>query len=201
LYFITFRLFKVEIYMFSILFASVIASFISFSLREIYGYATLDIIVQLLLTFLFIWQLFRVHVFYSALMSVTGFITLLVIQTGLFFVVNTFGFMQDTPTPNALSTHLLQLLSASIAFLISYFIRKKKLGFTFVPHSNHGSIQLTASNRHVLLIYISSLFPICLMYFLLDTRKNNLFFIIPISLGFILLALLYWANRRELSDD
>ncbi|MEW9698890.1 hypothetical protein [Paenibacillus sp. SI8] len=201
MYYFMFRLFKMDIIPVSIFFASTVASVISFSLREIYYYPTLDIILQLLLTFLFLWQLCKVQMFYSALVSITGFVAVAAIQTGLFYIVHMIGFFQNPPEPNSTDTHILQLVSASIVILISVFIRKRRLGFTFVPLSNYQAFQFTASNRKAVFIYISSLFPICLVYFFLDKHTSRLFFIIPMSLGFILVALLSWANKREFSDD
>ncbi|NEW05984.1 hypothetical protein GK047_08180 [Paenibacillus sp. SYP-B3998] len=201
IYLLAFRFFRFEIDVVSIVFACVIASFISFSLREIYGYAGLDIFVQLILVFLFIWQLFKVHVFYSALLSVTGFITLSIIQTILLMALKLMGFMQDIPGSHSPSGYMLQVLTAGCVFLTSYFIQKKRLGFTFVPKSSYSTIAFTASNRMAIGIAMFSLFPLGLIYLLFNMQADQLFFLIPISLGAVLFALLHWANKRELRDE
>lgn len=63
LFYLAFKIFKLDIYPKEIVFAGLIMAFISYTLRNNYGLSKIDVFLQYTLTFLFIWLLFRIHIF------------------------------------------------------------------------------------------------------------------------------------------
>jgi hypothetical protein len=201
-YFLIFRLFKFDLYITSIIFASLLSTFISYTIREEFGLASVDMVLQVVLMIAFCWQLFRVQVFYSIIMVNIGYTAYVTFQTLLYMLINQFGFIPDVPDPLKLQTYALQALSASIVFGVGWYIKKTNVGFSFVPHS-YQKVVLSGTN-HILkpLIYsTAALVPLIASFIFLLSHFNGLFFIIPTAFSIILFSLISWSYKKELSDD
>lgn len=201
LYYLTFALFRFELNPILIVFASMIASYISFTMREVYHLASLDVLLQLFLMFAFIWLLFRVHAFYAGVMAIMGFVAYVGLQILLYYLFGEFGLFSGVPGPSGLNIYILQIVTGSFAVLIGWLLYYKKLGFSFIPDGYWRNFKWKRANRLLFLLYIPAIIPLALLYFLLQMQSDHVVLAIPIFLGFVLMALLYWAYRKDFSND
>lgn len=63
MFYLAFKVFKIDVYPKEILFAGALMAFVSYVLRNDYGLILTDVAIQYLLTFCFLWLLFRIHIF------------------------------------------------------------------------------------------------------------------------------------------
>lgn len=63
MFYLAFKVFKIDVYPVEMIFASTIMAFVSFVLRNDYEMVLTDVLFQYLLTFCFMWLLFRIHIF------------------------------------------------------------------------------------------------------------------------------------------
>lgn len=197
MFYLIFKVFKIDIFPKEIIFSGAIMGFFSFVLRKDYGMPDLDIAVQLLLMILFIWLLFRIHLFYSTILAGMAYQAYLVIQSFYYFVMNEFGLF-DSPVPYLLSisVFVMQSLSALTAFCVGWVVEKKRYGFDFIPHKQDGKLNLKPREKILFALNIPSFLLASSIIHLLEIfqRWNA---IIPIAYSSILFGYAYLAYKRD----
>lgn len=96
MFLLAFRVFKIDLYITEMIFASLIMAFVSFVLRHDYGMVLTDIVIQYLLTFCFLWLLFRLHIFYAAIMTGLTYLSYMLLQSTCYLIMNITGFYSLT---------------------------------------------------------------------------------------------------------
>ncbi|NEW09158.1 hypothetical protein GK047_24595 [Paenibacillus sp. SYP-B3998] len=203
IYYLFFRMFNFGLYVTTIFFASVLATFISYTLRIEYGSASLDFIVQVVLMIAFCKQLFKIQVFYSIVMVSMGYVAYSAIQIIIYMGMNAWDGISDIPNPTSMETYILQFLSAGIAFGVGWLIKKTNRGFTFVPHTYQKNV-FSSPNKNTIMLLIYSAAAIvplalCVKFLFFQTKEWAVF--IPITSIFILLSLLVWSSRINSDKD
>ncbi|MBW5447272.1 hypothetical protein GE107_14545 [Cohnella sp. CFH 77786] len=125
--------------------ASAVMAQTSYLMRMVFHLDSYTPILILLWLIVFIWLLFRVHPFYSFLMSVSGYLGYVVIQCVVLIGLQIWIPIEDILTP-LLHLKLMQLLCSVITLAIAIWLNQKRLGFIFVPDDVRVKVKLTGLN-------------------------------------------------------
>lgn len=201
MFYLIFKLFKIDLFPKEMIFSSLIMSFISYVLRTVYELPQVDVVVQVLLMFSFIWLLFKIHVFYTAILTGMAYQAYMLIQTLYYFIMDNAGlFDGDLPYILSISTFVLQALSAATAIGTGYFLSAKRKGFDFVPDKPNGKIAVKTWEKVLLILNIPSVLIVLLtMYF--ANYLSGLFFLVPTANAVILYGYLYVSYKKDRGED
>ncbi|MEK4261562.1 MULTISPECIES: hypothetical protein [Paenibacillus] len=195
MFFLAFKIFKIDLYHKEMVFASFIMGFFSYTLRINYGIASLDTFSQYALMFCFMWMLFRIHPFYASILTGMAYQSYSVIQTTLFYLLK-FIFKLPLTLLDYFSGNVfvLQFLTALTVICIGMYVGHKRLGFDFVPDKPDVKIKTTPSEKILFTLNLPALFIITsFSYFI----KSFYFFLIPIFYGVILWGYLYLSYKKD----
>lgn len=202
MFYLIFKLFKIDLFPKEMIFASLIMSFISYVLRTVYELPQVDVVVQVLLMFSFIWLLFKIHVFYAIILTGMAYQAYMLIQTLYYFIMDNAGLFDGGNIPYILSinTFVLQALSATTAIGTGYFLSAKRKGFDFVPDKPNGKIAVKTWEKVLLILNIPSVLIVLLtMYF--TNYLPNLYFIVPTFYAITLYSYLYVSYKKDRGED
>ncbi len=200
LYYFMFRLFKIDLHIPSIIFASLINSYTSYTLRISFDLALVDIPVQILLLICLLWLLFQVPIFYSILIACISYVSYVVVQLPIVFLLTLNQRIQPTlEDTTGLLIYSIQTLTSIIVFIIGWSIHKLGKGFSFVPHSSFIPIKPKKRQVLSLILYILTFCSVPIVYFLV--KYSTVFTIMPFVLGALLFLCLYSAYRSDRRYD
>lgn len=193
--------FKLKEYIYHIVYASILLSLGSYFMRVHFELPEYFTLLYIILSFLFVWLMFRVQVFYAAVMAVTGLITSLILQGLIIFVsINLKLYTMADIAPFTMLAYINQLIVFVISLLISWLLIRKRLGFTFVPFSESIRIKATRDNIiYFVMVVFSVVASAAHLYWALQGFHSFLF-VIFLQLV-IFMCLIYVAIRREKRDD
>ncbi|PUA39516.1 hypothetical protein C8Z91_08805 [Paenibacillus elgii] len=201
MYYLMFRLFKFDMYPISIVFASAVASFISYTNRNVYEIQSIDVLVQIFLMFMFVWLLFRVHPFYAGIMTCSTYLGYVIIQATCYFILEVIGIFEiKALTNNIVGTNLLQTLTAFSAWLLGWWIKKGRKGFDFVPHSQFVMVKMSKINIMFIGMNALSVFVLSFVYNLFAHDNMKLVYIFFVLI-LIMYCILYFSYKKDRSDD
>ncbi|MNI25649.1 hypothetical protein D3C73_793100 [compost metagenome] len=200
LFYLGFKIFKIDLYPKEMIFVGIILAFFSYVIRHHYHMAEIDVLVQYTLIICFLWLLFRIHIFYSFIMTAITYQSYLLIQSVLYLIINITGiYYLDYPFMSA-GIYSLQILTASITIIIGYFIAKKRKGFDFIPDKPDAKINITKREKIMFgLTFPSILFVMLMLYF--AQHLYRFFFIIPLMYSVILLGYLYLSDKKNRGEE
>jgi hypothetical protein len=192
--------FRIKEYIFHMIFASFLLSQTSYYMREHFELANYVPIVFVIFTFLFVWLMFRVQLFYAAVMAVTGYIALIILQGAIIFIGISLNLFQlDDIGPTWLG-YILQLITFLTSLFISWLLIRKRIGFTFVPFSETLQVKFRGENIFFLIIVLIGIIVAGIyLYWGLKSFYSFLFVILLLVCYFS--SLVYLAIRREKQDD
>ncbi|AIQ13612.1 hypothetical protein [Paenibacillus durus] len=199
LFYLALKLFKIDLYLKEIIFASLIMTFLSYVIRVEHGYAYLDVFMQFVFFVCFLWMLFRIHIFYATIMAGTALQAFMLIQSLIYIVINITGIYQlDFPIVST-GIFLMQLITDSVVIFIGYYIGKKRKGFDYIP--DKPDARLIINKRDIILFSLSVPSVACLflmMYFL--KYLYQFAFLVPLFYGTVLIGYLYFSNKKDRGD-
>jgi hypothetical protein len=195
MFFLAFKIFKIDLYHKEMVFASFIMGFFSYSIRINYGMISLDILSQYALMFCFMWMLFRIHPFYASILTGMVYQSYTLIQTSLMYLLDSVITMPlnilDPITKNMMT---MQILSALAAILIGMYVGHKRIGFDFVPDKPDVKINPTTSEKILFALNLPTVIVVTsLTYFFL----SSFFYLIPIFYGILLWGYLYFSYKKD----
>jgi hypothetical protein len=200
MFYLMFRMFKIDLMFKEMLFASIIMAFVSYTLRAVYEIPVLDVPLQLILMLAFVWMLFRVHLFYATIMTGMVYQAYFLIQTVFYYLLNILGeFNNSLPVVTNISTYLLQFISVISACLIGLFVSRKRKGFDFVPDKPKGRLFLKKKDWVLLALSIPSFSVVSFTIFLVE-QFNEIFFVVDGFYAVILYSYLFMSYKRDRSD-
>ncbi|MBJ6361611.1 hypothetical protein ACFOQM_09960 [Paenibacillus sp. GCM10012307] len=198
---LTFVMFKFPLrgYWGQIILTAIVMSFLSHFLFQVIDQRTLATILQPPVLFLLLWQVFRVHIFYSGLMTIYGYMGYLFAQHSVMTIFLWLGIPLEELIPNTLPLYLLQTSSILLVILAAGVLGKYRLGYSFVPDFEYVPVSLKGTNLKLLLFAIVGYFLIAVSNFVsFNKGAPKLIILISfIALGF----LLYYAQRKEYAND
>jgi hypothetical protein len=133
---------------YQVVFIALSLSYVSYSMRTAHLTAITPM-VQLLLFFVLIWMVLKVHPFYSIIMALSGFLAYALIQGILVFAVKDWIDIRQAMTG---PMYMVALVSSACSLGISYFLKRRRLGFAFVPHTEHVKVNMKSQENLALLI-------------------------------------------------
>ncbi len=200
LFYLGFKIFKIDLYPKEIIFAGVIMAFFSYVIRNDYQMAELDTLVQYTLVVCFLWLLFRIHIFYSFIMTAISYQSYLLIQSLLYLIINFTGIYHLNYPFISVGIYSLQLLSATITIMVGYCIGKKRKGFDFIPDKPDAKIIISKREKIMFALTFPSIFFIMLML-LFAEHYYQLFFVIPLMYSILLLGYLYLSDKKNRGEE
>lgn len=201
MFFLMFRIFKIDLMPKEMVFASLIMAFVSYTLRAVYEIPSLDVPIQLALMLAFVWMLFRIHIFYTTIMIGMTYQAYFLIQTGYYYLFKFLGgFDTLLPIISSNITYFMQIISAATAFTIGIYVLKKRKGFDFVPDKPRGRLYLQRRDKILLALSIPSFSVVSFTFFLIE-RLHEVFFLIQAVCAVVLYGYLYMSYMRDRSED
>ncbi|MGF7048447.1 hypothetical protein J2T13_002955 [Paenibacillus sp. DS2015] len=201
MFFLSFKIFKIDLFLKEIIFASLMMGFISYILRNDYQLDQVDIVLQYVLMICFLWLLFRIHIFYAAIMTGMGYQAYLLIQTSLYSIMDRIGISFDNfQAKLSVYTLVLQALSALTAILIGIYIGKKRKGFDFVPDKPNGKIYISSRDKILFALNIPSVL-ILISAIYLANYFPKWFFLESFAYALVLYGYLYISYKKDRSND
>ncbi|MEK4327495.1 hypothetical protein MKX70_16865 [Paenibacillus sp. FSL R7-0312] len=200
LFYLGFKLFKIDLYSKEIIFAGIIMAFFSYVLRYDYQLAELDVLVQYTLIICFLWLLFRIHIFYAFIMTAIAYQSYLLIQSLLYLIIDYTGMYGLKYPTISTGIYLLQILTATITFIIANYVGKKRKGFDFIPDKPDEKITIGKREKMMFILTIPSIIFAMLMLFFAE-HLFRFFFIIPLIYALLLFGYLYQSDKKNRGDD
>lgn len=200
LFYLGFKIFKIDIYPKEFVFAGIIMAFFSYVIRCDYQMAELDILVQYTLLICFLWLLFRTHIFYSFIITAIAYQSYLLIQSVLYLIINSIGIYHLNYPFISVGIYFLQIITASITIIIGYFIGKKRKGFDFIPDKPDAKIIFSKRDKIMFALTFPSILFIMLMLYFAE-HLYRFFFIIPLMYSILLLGYLYLSDQKNRGDE
>lgn len=191
---LTFYLFRfgVKPYLKEILFASLMITSISYSVRIELELPTIFPFISILIYAFFIYLILRVPYIWSLIMSGICFILFAVLQTSLLFLFIVLDLIEFNRVVNyEIDGFLLQTISSVINLFAGYFLYHKGYGFTF----SFNSFRWKNEN----IVIITTIF---ISYIYLTAQLVSKNWALGILIGiFLLVLLLYFTFRKERADQ
>jgi hypothetical protein len=190
--------FSLKDYITYTLIAAVLMAETSYILRLVFHYDSITPIFMLLWFFIFVWRVFRIHPFFALLMTVTGYLSYLLIQGAIVLLLQTYFTIEQLTTP-LLHAKLVQFGSSSITIGVAYWLLRRRIGFSFVPDRIDEKIELKGLNLWLLLVCIISCFFISGIAYIF-INLNFLSMTLISAFIFSVVILLNIAYRKEMAS-
>ncbi|MFF2909934.1 hypothetical protein [Paenibacillus sp. NPDC057934] len=200
MFLLSFRLFKIDLYIVEMLFASIIMAFISYVLRHDYSFPIIDIATQYFLTFCFFWMLFRIQVFYAVIITGIAYQSYMLIQSLLFLFMNQLGIYSLPFKEFSSISYLLQFLSSLITVIIGAMIANKRKGFDFIPDKPNGRIDITFKEKILFALSLPSILVVMSTLFF-ASHLTRFFIVIPTAYALILYGYLYLSYKKDRGES
>lgn len=200
LFYLGFKLFKIDLYSKEIIFAGIIMAFFSYVLRYDYQLAEVDVLVQYTLIICFLWLLFRIHIFYAFIMTAIAYQSYLLIQSLLYLIIDYTGIYGLNYPTISTGIYILQILTATTTIIIANYVGKKRKGFDFIPDKPDEKITIGKREKIMFVLTIPSIIFAMLMLFFAE-HLFRFFFIIPLIYALLLFGYLYQSDKKNRGDD
>lgn len=195
LFYLGFKLFKIDLYSKEIIFAGIIMAFFSYVLRYDYQLAELDVLVQYTLIICFLWLLFRIHIFYAFIMTAIAYQSYLLIQSLLYLIIDYTGIYGLNYPTISTGIYILQILTATTTIIIANYVGKRRKGFDFIPDKPDEKITIGKREKIMFILTIPSIIFAMLMLFFAE-HLFRFFFIIPLIYALLLFGYLYQSDKK-----
>ncbi|CAM3511219.1 hypothetical protein [Marinicrinis lubricantis] len=192
--------FQLKYYIIQIISSAVILSQTSYYLRAQFDMDQVSY-VSILLMFLLFWLLFKVQLFYSVLMAVTGFLYTAVLQSTQMLAFVSLGLMEyDQIQPFSSEAYLHQCLFFILTLAICALLSYKRIGFTFIPYNDHVPVKLKGLNLIIAGLLVITIIAVNMYTNFYSHGNEHLYNISFFILILILAGLLLLIVRREIHD-
>ncbi|GAB2723049.1 hypothetical protein ACFQWB_03905 [Paenibacillus thermoaerophilus] len=195
---IVFR-FPIKSYKYHLLFSSLFMSQFSFFLNSYSVTKSIAPLLQAITLILFICFIFRVQIFYAASMGVTGYAVYIIIQLGITTILN-FMVSIDQILSNFMLLKVVQLASIAGINILSYFLARKKIGFSFVPDSERQKIKWEKHNILFTIFLIITTFSLAILHYMVNKGTSAMLYICLIVISVLLSIVLYYSVRKEVEQ-
>ncbi|QGQ94969.1 hypothetical protein EHS13_08780 [Paenibacillus psychroresistens] len=186
-----------------IIFASILLSCLSFTMRA-ESLTNFNTPVIGVLLFIFVWLMFEVRIFHALIMSISVFIAYGLIQATLitlFQYMNIFDLkeIESTATGYTFPGFVIAIISILIFMIVAWIIKKRNSGFDFVSHDTSKKNEYNGINILLSIgILITATITAVTYYLILDYEQG--FYLMALVLLFTLIIILYLSNRKDLHD-
>lgn len=199
MFFLAFSLFKIDIYPKEMIFAGFIMAFFSYVIRVNYEWVEADLIIQYALMFCFFWLLFRIHMFYAAILTGITYQAYTFIQLLYFVLFDKISNISDHFFYSInINSYLLQVLTAASTILIGYSIGRRRKGFDFIPDKPNGLIKVSKLEK---MLFILNLPTAAIVISIMYLFNSEYFLAVPLIYGFLLFCYIYLSYTKDRSEN
>lgn len=176
------------------------AAVVSVINRMLLNHVMFDPGIQFIVLALFFRYMLSFRLYEATLVTAVGYLGYTGVQFLLIPLMYLMGIteLNDMMGLTELGTYLIQLASDSTILLISWFVKKLNLGFSFVPQPPHSFTIKQKSNRLKILIAfavgLGMFFLLMAIYLLALAEQKTVYLLL---LAFIPLTLLLWLLRKR----
>ncbi|GIO03436.1 hypothetical protein J5TS2_41040 [Brevibacillus halotolerans] len=193
-----FGLFRINIieYLPETIFSGSLMTFISYWIRDVNNIELAAPFIQIGLLIIIMWVIFRYHLFWSAFISVTGYVTYGIIQAIFVLLFNSI-FMVDITNHDTLK-YVLQISTGCFSFILFWGFYHFNVGFNFVPHGRSVSIKLSKTSYYIIASVVGLLFTFSASYCFFEMNKafkDDAFYMLVLST--ICLIAFYWLSKKK----
>lgn len=190
--------FSLKDYMTYSLIAAVLMAETSYILRLVFHYDSITPVFMLFWFLIFVWRVFRIHPFFALLMTVTGYLSYLFVQSALLYALQIFFTLEQISSP-LIHAKFFQIGSSTITLGVAYWLLRRRIGFSFVPDRMDEKIEMKGLNVWLLIVCIISCFFISGVAYTF-VNINFLFRMLLSVFMFIVIILLNIAYRKEMDS-
>lgn len=193
-------LFRISIkgYMTLTIIAAAVMAQSSYLLRFMFDLDSITPLIMLLWFVIFFWRVFRIHLFYALLITVTGYLGYLVIQSALLFLLQ-IPFSLDDIVGSLIHVKLVQVASSTITLGTAFWLLSRRLGFSFVPDRMDEKVELNGLNLLLLLVSIVACFFISGVAYIF-INVNFLYSTLVTVFFLTILIILNFAFKKEMGS-
>lgn len=197
MFYLAFKVFKIDVFHIEMIFASFIMAFLSFVIRVNYSWVELDIIVQYLLIFCFLWLLFRIHIFYSAILTGMTYQAYTFIQLIYALIFNKFGLLSSQTFYGLdITTYFLQFFTAVTAIITGYYVGYKRKGFDYVPDKPNGTVIISKREK---ILFILNLPTVAVVISIMHLFDSGYFLALPVIYFTLMFCYIYLSYTKDRS--
>jgi hypothetical protein len=158
-------------------------------------------VAQYLLFFLLVWMLFRIQVFYALIISFVAFfgyglVQVMIVMGGTALHWLSLGHIADK--------YVIEVATASIYTLIAWTIKKKRIGFNFVPTSMHARVKYSKLNIAFLVVIMLAMMALTIVLFTtlgFSSYIDGIYFAVLFGVSVFLVLRLSYVKEWEDIDD
>lgn len=193
----TFAIFKFQLpgYWGRLLLSSFMLSLLSYMVLVELDMSLYGMFIQVPFVFFHFWQVFRIPMFYAALMVINGYVWYTLIQAVVLFIFQLAG---NQIMPNIQPAFVIQSITAVMVFLIAWLLIRTNWGFTFVPDTDRVKISWNKLNIRLLIMCIIGYGVLSMSIFMFFNGYTALLIIILSAIVFGFLQ--YLVFKREYHD-
>lgn len=193
-----FTLFRMDMkgFKYHVLFVCVSLSYLSYNLRED-GLTSISPFIQTVVIILFMWLLFRIHLGYAIFISLVGFFGFGLLQALTILGILSLGFQF---VPFTFSGYVASAVPCGIMLLLSYLIKRRNRGYTFIPHQERFTFtEIKHANWFWLTTVVLLMVGIGVSYNFTLNESSTLSFLIAFVLLLLLevVVLITFSNKKE----
>ncbi|MEF3304063.1 hypothetical protein [Paenibacillus sp. GYB003] len=181
-----------------VVFTSFLLSLLSYFVFRTMEMRVLATVLQPPVVFLFFWQMFRVHYFYAAIVTIYGYLGYLVLQVPIYIGFDLLGVPYSELLPNTLAGYATQLISVTLVGLLVGTLYKYRIGYSFVPECENRKVQLRGLNLRILMLVVAGYIVVAFMNLLVF--GSGFAMLSFVSLAAVLGILLYLAQKKDGRD-
>lgn len=199
IFFFMFRLFtfRVKEYIAEIIFSSIILTFVSDALRNAFDLGFIDPLVQLLLFCALLWQVFKVHFFYSIIMAV-AMVFYNASQALIVSILTVLDIYRFPLSQNEI--WMLQLITVFLVMMLALFIQQRNWRFSFVPTDASMKVKYSGDNLTLLIIIVLQFIITALLYVSYLLSLELVYIIGALLVLGILMVYLRYINKKEIEQ-
>jgi hypothetical protein len=193
--------FQIRDHLKEILLASTLNAILVFTLNY-FGLEPIAAIIQIVVAIVTIKYIFKEKLLKSLWITVCGYILFIITQTSFLVLVDYYKMFDIKNIDQySMQTHILQMATVAINYLISFRIRKSNDGFAFSFHK-----KIFSSSRILFTtVSFTSVLTICILAYMFFRYKAVIYFSSVLIVGIIsflvIILLSYIQERRQFSRN
>jgi len=191
--------FRLQGYWGQVILTSAIMSLLSHFVFQVIEIRFLATTLQPPVIFLFLWQMFRIQIFYSGVMTIYGYMAYMALQTAVMLVATNFGISYESIVPNSLSLYVIQTFTILTTVIVLWLLHRFRIGYSFVPDYEYSPVILKGINFRLLLLTLVGYGWISVSYYITFSPITPT--LLKLLVFIILGVLLYYAQKKENAND
>ncbi|MBD2846242.1 hypothetical protein IDH44_13635 [Paenibacillus sp. IB182496] len=160
-------------------------------------------IFQVVMFAILIWMLFRVHIFYSTIITTIGYASYALIQVLLVFIFTETGLisMQEVTEKLSFESYIVPLCSMVLMLLLTWLIKRYDFAIDWIPNTHRAKVVMRGENNVFLVLTLLTLAVLIVLYYVLVIGLAIYYISALLTIGCLIFVLLYLSKKRDELDD